>query len=95
MAAYCVFELTFTDRAWRKQYVPPALETIRRHGGRPLAGAAPERIEGERDAPTMVILIEFPTVAAAKAWYDDPTYKPLAAFRLAHASGEGLLVQGV
>ena len=95
MPAYCVFEVTFSDRGWRREYVPPTLETIRKHGGRPLAGATPEKIEGGREPPTMVILIEFPSVEAAKAWYADPEYKPLAALRLAHSSGEGLLVQGL
>ena len=95
MAAYCIFEVTFTDRAWRREYVPPALETIKQHGGRPLAGATPEKIEGDREAPTMVIMIEFPSAEAAKAWYADPAYQPLAKFRLSHAAGEGLLVVGV
>ena len=94
MAAYCVFEVSFADRAWRKEYVPAAIETIRKHGGRPLAGATPEQLEGERAPPTMVILIEFPTAEAARAWYNDPAYKPLAELRLAHSSGEGLLVPG-
>lgn len=95
MAAYCIFEVTFSERGWRREYVPPTLELIAKHGGRPLAGAEPEKLEGERAAPTMVILIEFPSVEAAKAWYDDPAYKPLAKLRLTHSSGEGLMVKGL
>jgi uncharacterized protein (DUF1330 family) len=95
MPAYMVFEVTFADRAWRKDYVPPTLELIAKHGGRPLAGATPEKLEGDRAAPTMVVILEFPTVEAAKAWHRDPDYQPLAALRLRHAPSEGLLVPGV
>ena len=47
MAAYCIFEVTFSERGWRREYVPPTLELIAKHGGKPLAGAEPEKLEGE------------------------------------------------
>jgi uncharacterized protein (DUF1330 family) len=56
-------------------------EMVRRHGGRYLAlGGTVETIEG---GPTLhePVLIEFPDLAAAHAWYDSPEYRPLRDLR--------------
>ncbi len=82
MAAYCLFDnVEITDRAALAEYASKVGETVRRHGGRYLAlGGTVEPIEG---APTLhePVLLEFPDLAAAHAWYDSPEYRPLRDLR--------------
>ena len=52
-----------------------------------------EVLEGE---PTEgVVIAEFPTFAAAKAWYDSPAYAEVRKHRFAGAIYRGILVEGV
>jgi uncharacterized protein (DUF1330 family) len=76
-------------------YRPLASETVARHGGRFLVrGGAAERIEGEGDCGRVVVL-EFPSVAAAKAWYASPEYREALAIRLGASTAAVILVEGV
>ena len=60
---------------------PAAARTVAGHGGRYLAVAAePEALEGDPGL-TSAVLIEFPNLAAARAWYDSAAYQPRKALR--------------
>jgi uncharacterized protein (DUF1330 family) len=52
-----------------------------------------ETLEGP--APTGVFMLEFPTMEAARAWYDSPEYQAALQHRLAGASCRVVLVEGV
>lgn len=54
---------------------------------------ATETLEGE--APDGVILLEFPTVEAAKAWYNSPEYQAALPHRQRAADYRVVLVQGL
>ena len=41
------------------------------------------------------VVLEFPTMEAAKAWYDSPAYREVAAHRFRGAVYRGLIVEGV
>ncbi len=96
MAAYIIYETTITDTAWREEYgirVKPLLE---KHRGKVLVrDNAPERVEGDRKLPTVVIIIEFPDRASANAWRNDPEYQPLLRLRQTGSSAEAVLVDGL
>ena len=49
----------------------------------------------EGDWPGGLVIIEFPTLAAASAWYESPAYQALLPLRTSHIDGDTLLVQGV
>lgn len=49
-------------------------------------------IEGE--PPDGVIVLEFPTMEDAKAWYYSPDYQKAAVFRLQAADFRGVIVEG-
>jgi uncharacterized protein (DUF1330 family) len=89
-----VFDVTVTDRSWQDRYLAPTAELVARHGGRYVALGPPERIEGGREAPSALVIIEFPSVEAAKAWHADPAYRPLMDLRRAGSVSEALLVEG-
>jgi len=50
--------------------------------------------EGEWPGPRTVIL-EFPTLARALAWYDSPEYKPLRPIRQANSRARFAFFEGV
>jgi len=54
---------------------------------------ATEAVEGK--APDGVIVLEFPTVEDAKAWYNSPGYQAAVPHRLRAADYRAIIVQGV
>ena len=95
MAAYMVFEVNVTDGAWRAEYGPKTAELVKKHGGRYLAAAPAEKIEGSRALPSVVVILEFPSTAAAKAWHSDVDYQPMIKLRNTGSKAEALLVNGM
>ncbi|MDX1746299.1 MAG: DUF1330 domain-containing protein [Halobacteriales archaeon] len=79
---YALFQLELTDRdRYLNEYVPPTVETIEAHGGRVLVSTdAPQVLEGEWTFDRTV-LIEFPSVEDARAWYTDETYEEVSQIR--------------
>jgi uncharacterized protein (DUF1330 family) len=50
-------------------------------------------LEGE--PPQAVLMLEFPSMSDARAWYDSPRYQEALQHRLAGARCRALLVEGV
>jgi uncharacterized protein (DUF1330 family) len=74
MPAYIVANVTVTDPAAFEAYRRLAQEAIAHHGGRYLVrGGATAALEGE-PKPARVVVLEFPTVDAAKRFYNSPEY---------------------
>ena len=94
MTAYfvaSVFAVTDPDKL--KEYganVPPVTQ---KYGGKVIAAAPPELIEGESKSIRLIV-VEFPDMDAAKGWYNSDEYKPLLALRLAPPEGVAFLVEG-
>lgn len=96
MAAYIIYETTITDTSWREEYGVRVKPLLEKYGGKVLVrDNAPERVEGDRDLPTVVIIIEFPDRAAADGWHNDPDYQPLLKLRQTGSSAEAVLVDGL
>jgi uncharacterized protein (DUF1330 family) len=95
MSAYVLVQVEVHDPARYEDYkrmVPPSLEKF---GGRFLArGGATETLEGSWSPKRMVIL-EFPDVARAKAWWASEEYAEAKALRQATARTEMIVVSGV
>ena len=54
---------------------------------------AMEALEGE--APEGIVLLKFPTVADAKAWYESPAYQAAAVHRRNGADYRAVIVEGL
>ena len=68
--------------------------TLVPHGGQFLVhGARPQVIEGEFAQD--LVLIGFPDMASARAWYASPAYAAILPLRTRHVSGTVLLIHGV
>ena len=58
-----------------------------------VANGAVTPLEGA--APDGVVVLEFPTVEAAKAWYHSPAYQAVIGERFAATTGRAVIVEGV
>jgi len=95
MSAYVIVEVNITDAPLFQEYAKGAPATIAAYGGRYLVrGGAVDAKEGGW-APKRVVVLEFPSMAQARKWYDSAEYKPLLEMRLRAASSNLILVEGV
>ena len=54
-----------------------------------------ERLEGPGDNPDAIVVLEFPSMEQAKAWYNDPEYAPLIKLRQTGSEIDFFVVEGV
>jgi uncharacterized protein (DUF1330 family) len=74
---YVVAEMQVTDPGWIGPYVQNVTRLIERAGGRYLARTPKiERLEGDRAAPQIMLLIEWPSRETALAFYESDEYRP-------------------
>jgi len=94
MRAYVLAEIEITNPDGYKGYASGVVPTIEKYGGRFLVrGGAVHTLEGEWPTRRRVI-IEFPTVEAARKWWDSPEYEKPKALRRANSQGRLLLLEG-
>jgi len=94
MPAYVIADITINDQDVYAEYRKQVPATVARHGGKfVVRGGAHERLEGEW-RPGRVVVIEFPDMAAARAWYASTEYTPLIKLRQSASSGSVILVEG-
>lgn len=91
---YWIAHVEMRDPEGYKDYVAAAKPAFEKHGARFLArGGAFHGEEGTARARNVVI--EFASLADAKACYDSPEYQRAKAIRQRHAEAEIVLVEGV
>ena len=95
MPAYVVVEIEVLDAERYETYkrmVPPSLAA---YGGRfVVRGGAAETLEGEW-SPKRLVIVEFPSLERAKAWWGSPEYAEAKALRQATARTQMIVVEGV
>ena len=92
---YAVAELDIVDPAWVREYVAKVTPMVERRGGRYLARTPRiEQVEGERRAPQIFLLMEWPSKEAADEFYDSEEYRPYREARREGARNEFFLVAG-
>ena len=79
----------------QKEYSEKMPALIRQHGGILRARAPVQLLEGTAHLPGTTVVIEFPSAAQARAWYDDPAHAPLKQLRSSGASFDLVLLDGV
>jgi uncharacterized protein (DUF1330 family) len=94
MAAYLHGNIQIHDTALYKEYAAQVPAIISKYGGRYLVrGGAVEVVEGNVSLQRQVIL-EFPDMAALKAFYFSAEYTPLKDVRQRAATGTIALIEG-
>ena len=95
MPAYVLAEVEITNPEGYKEYGAMVPATIQKYGGRFLVrGGKAHTLEGDWPERRRVI-IEFPTVEAARKWWDSPEYEKPKALRRANSNGRLILIEGV
>jgi uncharacterized protein (DUF1330 family) len=96
MAAYVIVtrESPLRDEAEKKTYDRKTREAPRDPNLKPLVlYGAVHPLEGT--PPDGVVVLEFPTVEAAKAWYNSPGYQAALPHRLNSADYRAVIVEGL
>jgi uncharacterized protein (DUF1330 family) len=74
MSAYVISDVAIVDPIHVETYRTLASAAIERYGGRYLArGGEVQTVEGDW-TPERVIIVEFPSMDRARAWYHSPEY---------------------
>ncbi|MFF2328745.1 MULTISPECIES: DUF1330 domain-containing protein [unclassified Streptomyces] len=76
------------------EYIERITATFEPYGGRFLVHAAQHEVK-EGSWPGNVVVIGFPGIAEARAWWDSPAYQEIAPLRSRHIEGDIILVEGV
>lgn len=96
MPAYIIVRVDVTDPAWVESYSAAVPGLVAKHGGRYLVRSGEvEQLEEAAPKPQVLVVLEFPSVEKAKAFYADPEYQPHLKARLEGTNSDMLLAEGV
>jgi uncharacterized protein (DUF1330 family) len=76
------------------EYIERITATFEPYSGRFLVHAAQHEVK-EGSWPGHVVVIAFPGIDEARAWWDSPDYQEIAPLRSRHIEGDIILVPGV
>jgi len=74
MAAYLISDIMVRGRAAFEIYRTRAAEAIHSHGGRYLTRLGEVQVLEGSGNPNMIVIVEFPNLEQARAWYRSPEY---------------------
>ena len=95
MSAYAIFTKVKTiDPAEMKAYNDAVRETFKGHDLKILAAYGRYEVLEGPQLEGMVI-VEFPSTQAAKAWYDSPAYRQVREHRFKGAEYRAVIVEGL
>ena len=94
MSAYVVVDIQVNDPTRYEEYKRLAAPSVSAFGGRYIVrGGAVTKLEGEW-TPGRFVVLEFPSTARAKEWWNSDLYRPIKAIRHATARSNMILVEG-
>jgi uncharacterized protein (DUF1330 family) len=95
MPAYVIAQLQdAAPHADVAEYIERLPGTFEPHNGRYLVHATQHEVV-EGSWPGHVVMIGFPTLAEAQAWWSSPAYREIAPLRSRHIEGDIIIVEGV
>lgn len=95
MSAYIIADVDVTDPLQYEEYKRWSSAAIQAHGAEVLVrGGAVTVLEGDWQ-PSRVVVLRFPTVAAARAFHDSPEYRRAREARAGAAVMRMITVEGV
>jgi uncharacterized protein (DUF1330 family) len=95
MTAYLVALINTHDPSWGPPYREKMKDYEAKHHGVHIAAAPLEQVEGEPTPAKTLVIVEFPNIDAARAFYDDPEYEPLIQLRQTGSTSQIMLVDGL
>jgi len=96
MIYYSVLDVTPTSNTWASEYVEPANRLVAKYGGKYLARTGNhEQLEGQSKAPTLRVVIHWPSKEAAINFMNDPEYLPHLKARTEGSISNHYLIEGL
>jgi uncharacterized protein (DUF1330 family) len=94
MTAYAIVRVTVTDPERYAGYMALSPRAVEANGGRFIVrGGDSEVLEGEAEDRRLVV-VEFPSMEAARTFYDSPEYREARAAREGAAEMQMVIVEG-
>ena len=94
MPAYLICRIRVTDAQRYDEYKKLTPAAIAKHGGRFVVRGGPVTTLEGPDEHDRVVVIEFPSMEHAKAFWSGPDYAAAKALRKSAATGQFILVEG-
>ena len=95
MPAFVIANITIVDPVRYEDYRRMVPATLVPFGGRFVArGGQTEVLEGDW-RPSRLVLLEFPSIERARAWWNSPEYAEARALRQATSTGTLIILEGV
>jgi uncharacterized protein (DUF1330 family) len=97
--AYVIAEIQVTNPEKYADYRALSTASVAQYGGAWLArGGARAQLEGadqQHDDGWRTVVLEFPSMEAARTWYDSPEYSRAREIRQANSIGRLFIVEGL
>lgn len=95
MAAYIIVDVRITDPARYEDYKKQTPATLAAYDRKFIVrGGKTETLEGDWQ-PGRIVVLEFPSIEKAKAWWSSDGYAPAKALRQATSVTRMIMVEGV
>jgi uncharacterized protein (DUF1330 family) len=95
LPAYIIVNVTVNDAKRYEDYKPLASASIAQFGGKYLArGGKSEALEGDYK-PNRMVILEFPSVEKAKAWWSSADYAEAKSIRQACSYADMIIMEGL
>jgi uncharacterized protein (DUF1330 family) len=94
MAAYVIVQVDVTCPAGFKKYLKEVPGVIAKYGGKYVARGGKIAVLEGKAAGRRVVVIEFPSLQKAKAWYRSKEYARVKLLRKGAAKGTIIAVEG-
>jgi uncharacterized protein (DUF1330 family) len=96
MAVYALVELEITNMDGMRPYMDAVSGTVAGHGGKYLVRAGnTEVVEGGLGEYPLKVILEFPSMAVAKGWYNSGEYQAIVPHRTKNSKCNFIWVEGV
>ncbi len=95
MPAYVVVNVTVRDPVRYEEYKQLASPPVSADGGRSAARGAPVDVREGGWSPSRLVILEFPDLERARAWWSSPEYAPAKALRQSCADTQLVITEGV
>ena len=96
MSAYLVVDTHLTDPTLYEQYKLQAKPLAEKHGGEYLARGGPMSVkESALWSPRRMVLVRFPSVAQAEAFYQSPEYQKVLQISKKSAERTVVILDGI
>ena len=95
MTVYALVELEITNMEGMRPYMEAVSDTVVSHGGRYLVRAGnTEVVEGSVGEYPLKVILEFPSMSAAKGWYNSREYQAILPHRMKNSKCNFIWAEG-